>query len=75
MKVTVQNAYHNTRAVVCATPGNALTRRQVERTKRALCGVRGCLCSGPLGTRGTQTCNIIADYDAFGAETYYVSAR
>ena len=72
MKVTVQNAYHNTRASV--RPGK-LTPRQVERTKRALCGVSGCRCSGPLGTRGPQTCNIIADYDAFGAETYYVSAR
>ena len=68
----VRNAYHNTRASV--RPGK-LTPRQVERINRALCGVPGCRCSGPLGTRGSQPCNIIVDYDASGAETYYVSAR
>mgnify|MGYP000849709753 FL=1 len=53
-RVTLKNDFHNTVFRLSIPPGGTITRNQVNRAKRALCGVRGCLCSNETGARGLQ---------------------
>lgn len=73
-----ENSFHNTIAMVARPvpvgPGIfRLSRAQVTRVRRALCGVSGCLCAqNALGTRG-QGINVIENLDGsveveFGGE-------
>jgi hypothetical protein len=57
MKVTLTNNYHNTQ-VTLRLKGVYLTAGQVKKSQNALCGIKGCTCSGVLGTRGYQTVNL-----------------
>ena len=50
--ITLANDFHHTSTRVRPREG-ALSPRQVERVKRALCAP-DCTCSGALGTRGPQ---------------------
>lgn len=49
--VTVRNDFHGREAQARADADGWLTRRQVERLRRALCAP-GCTCSGETGARG-----------------------
>lgn len=53
--IHLSNDFHNSTAKIQAAFGWPLTRSQIERARRKLCGVRGCKCSdNRLGTRGHQ---------------------
>ncbi len=60
-RVTLTNNFHNSSTVVIATVLNhgphfeiTLTRSQMDRSQRRLCGIAGCTCGGPAGIRGRQ---------------------
>ena len=53
MKVILRNDFHDSEAVV-RTRGGRLTRRQVRRARRKLCGISTCTCGNAVGTRGLQ---------------------
>lgn len=57
--ITIRNDFHDSTATLrisWSADGSALlSRRQVQRAKRALCGARDCACGGVLGCRGRQT--------------------
>ena len=63
--VKLQNDFHGTSALVKTTVLDqglhfevSLTRSQMERVSRKLCGVKGCACGiRPAGTRGPQEIN------------------
>ena len=59
---TLINNFHNTSVNVRAEGIQhiwseieiSLTKNQIKRTKKALCGVAGCTCSNAAGIRGNQ---------------------
>ncbi len=63
-KITLTNDFHGTSVKLIAErisryqPWSDLTRGQVARAKRTLCGIDGCTCSCQLGTRGKQPINL-----------------
>ena len=75
MKVTLRNDLHNTSVTVrpkgttIVEVGNVrvhyaiLSVGQARRAKKALCGVKGCVCSGDLGLRGPQDLSLHWDVD------------
>lgn len=59
MKITIRNNYHNTEASVTVNRLPAdISKRQVDRIRRALCGISGCTCGNALGARGPQDVDI-----------------
>ncbi len=52
--ITIKNNFHNSEISLRANVGDELTARQIERSKRELCGMDGCTCGGPVGNRGPQ---------------------
>lgn len=55
--ITVENTFHNTttkiRATICRSYGNdfyyaSITRSQLKKIHRELCGIKGCLCSSRI---------------------------
>jgi len=57
-KITLSNDFHNTEVTVLVKD-NRLTNRQIDRARRALCGIAGCTCSGATGTRGRQAVSLV----------------
>ena len=57
--ITLSNNFHGTTVRIRACIGDTLTPSQVKRCRRVLCGIKGCMCGGPLSERGQQ-------YDATG---------
>ncbi len=55
---TLRNDFHGTSVRV---RGGEMSRATVNRVKRTLCGIKGCTCSGQLGTRGEQECEKTID--------------
>ena len=63
MKITLVNDFHNTfvnlDVEVLSHIHNVavayLSVGQIRKSKRELCGIRGCTCSGDVGTRGPQS--------------------
>ena len=55
MKITLSNEFHGTKinmVAKLANGGNAyLTKSQVARARRALCGINGCTCGDAAGCR------------------------
>lgn len=54
MNITLRNEFHDTSCTVQPAPDGTLSGYQVERARRKLCGVSGCVCGGIAGTRGNQ---------------------
>lgn len=52
--ITIRNDFHDTAARIRAAIGDTLTPSQVKRCRKALCGIEGCTCGGPLSERGPQ---------------------
>ena len=56
MRMDIRNDFHNTEVTLVAKSVYKgvwhLTRSQVNRARRVLCGVAGCTCGGVLGQRG-----------------------
>lgn len=50
----LRNDFHNTEVQVNLRGRTFLTPYQVRRAWKTLCGIRTCVCSGALGTRGPQ---------------------
>ena len=58
--ITLRNEFHNTVVRVRATMRGEtaqINERQARRAKRALC-CSDCTCSGAIGTRGVQDCDV-----------------
>lgn len=72
LKLTLSNNFHGTSVTLLARsegktdlnnygeeiPIVDLSPGQVQRAKRTLCGISGCMCSGSLGLRGPQEQNV-----------------
>jgi hypothetical protein len=56
--VKLTNDFHNTE-VVLHVYDFLLSYGQVQKARRALCGVKGCRCGGFLGERGGQEVAIL----------------
>jgi hypothetical protein len=54
MLITLKNDFHDSETIIRRPASGKLSDRQVKRSKKILCGVSGCTCSGPGGERGTQ---------------------
>ena len=52
--ITLRNDFHNTEVRLRASVGDSLTKSQVTRSRRILCGIKGCKCGGYLAERGPQ---------------------
>lgn len=52
--IKIRNDYHNTEVTLRANIGDELTASQIKRARKALCGISGCMCGGPIGDRGPQ---------------------
>ena len=48
------NSFHDTVVNLYFPPGGILSKRQVTRARKALCGISTCTCGGSLGERGKQ---------------------
>ena len=70
---TIINDFHHTEATCRPGPGGQLTKRQVQRLQRILCGISDCQCSGDLGQRGHQDYEIetLSDGGAILREHYH----
>lgn len=49
-KITLSNSFHNTEVTLIAK-GGYLSRGQVRRARKALCGIGECCCGGSAGQR------------------------
>lgn len=72
--ITLRNKFHNTSYTLQAKLRRELSRSQVLRARKALCGIAGCQCGGNLGERGSQMpYEIVATgYDANGYIRVYI---
>jgi len=70
MKITLRNSLHNTSVRVVAPESLVLSKSQVARARRALCGMPGCKCaSTALGTYGESPEG--SDGTFYGVEDLY----
>lgn len=57
-KITLTNDFHNTEINLVAKQNSKgvlyFSKSQCQKAQRTLCGIKGCGCSGVLGTRGSQ---------------------
>lgn len=51
-KITLTNDFHNTEVTLNLRDGKNLSPGQVKKARNTLCGIKGCTCSGAVGTRG-----------------------
>ena len=64
MLITIRNNYHGTVARVQVEDGGMLSKSQVDRVRRRLCGRAACKCGGNLSERGPQPgIEIVANQD------------
>ena len=54
MLIEFSNDFHNSSARIRASVGRTVSRSQVQRLRRSLCGISGCTCSDKTGVRGIQ---------------------
>ncbi len=52
-KITLYNDFHNTEVNLLVRDGK-ISRNQILRARRELCGIRDCVCGDEFGTRGPQ---------------------
>lgn len=72
MKVTINNAFHNTSKNVRLKSGiNVIRGRRLREWKRALCGNTGCGCSGLGGLRSGQYVSAVMGVDIERFENAY----
>jgi len=60
------NSFHQTRASVRADVGQTVSLQSYTRVRRALCGMRGCKCGNPDGTRDSRYSLVLARNGAYG---------
>ena len=56
-KFEITNDFHGRTVTLRVIPAKPLTRNQVLRAKRELCGIKECRCSDEVGARGPQPDN------------------
>ena len=54
----IRNDFHGTKASVRVGADGKLSKGQVRRVRKALCGIDGCMCGGNLSQRGRQNVSI-----------------
>lgn len=52
--ITLQNDFHNTNTTLRCDLGSSLSKSQIRRARKNLCGISECTCGGNLGERGNQ---------------------
>jgi len=55
MKIVLTNDFHNTSVSLIAKEGSIgpkLSKNQIKRARKTLCGMARCWCGGPAGERG-----------------------
>lgn len=57
MKITISNPFHGVECSVMSDLGESLSRSQMHRVRKALCGVSGCSCFGRKLKAWVKTCN------------------
>ena len=57
-KIILLNRFHHTYAALYVDFNRPLSRKQIQRCRRTLCGVPGCLCGGELKENGPQEYDI-----------------
>lgn len=64
-KITIRNDFHRTAVTLLLKPASGLnpelTKSQINRACRQLCGIDGCACGGPIGDRPVCTQAIAPD--------------
>lgn len=61
-KITLTNDFHNSAVTLQANLGEWLSARQIQKARKALCGMQDCTCGGNLGERGKQAVDVdVAD--------------
>lgn len=66
MNYTLTNDFHNTETTIRAGLAGKVSRRQIRRAWRKLCGVTGCVCGDAAGARGRQKWALIDHPDGSG---------
>ncbi len=64
-KITLYNDFHNTEVNLLVRDGK-LSRNQVARARRELCGIEGCCCGDEFGMRGPQDVLLEPIYCRYG---------
>lgn len=59
--ITLKNDFHNSSISIRAELGQWLSKSQIARARKALCGITGCTCGGNLGERGKQSVQVDAE--------------
>lgn len=71
--IQLKNDFHSTVCGVRAKLGQPLSKSQIRRTRRELCGIADCSCGGVLGERGPQGVHV--EYDWGNEEISLVELR
>ena len=59
LKITLTNDFHGTEATVRVKGDRKLSRSQIRRVRKVLCGIDSCTCGGNLSERGRQSVEIV----------------
>jgi hypothetical protein len=54
MKVTLTNDFHGTSVTLCLPASGIMSKWQMQRARKLLCGIAECTCGGEVGERGRQ---------------------
>ena len=72
--ITLRNDFHNSEASVRVDDlPHRLSRAQISRLRRELCGSNDCTCGGNLGERGPQ--DVIIDVGGYDGEGIIITLR
>lgn len=51
---TLTNSFHNSQITIRSNVGDTVSRRTLQRVRKALCGIEGCTCGLADGTRDSR---------------------
>lgn len=51
---TLTNSFHNSEITIRSNVGDTVSRRTLQRVRKALCGIEGCTCGWADGTRDSR---------------------
>lgn len=51
---TLTNSFHNSEITIRSNVGDTVSRRTLQRVRKALCGIEGCTCGLADGTRDSR---------------------
>jgi len=50
--ISLKNDFHNSEVLLYIADGKNISKGQVKKTWKTLCGIKGCTCGNELGMRG-----------------------